>query len=228
MVHSPGRGAWLQANQHGLWTRRLGSSAAWDQLAFLRGSGAIFPSITWPLGVHNAAPAADRGGLHYHDRNCNCNMHRLATPLLLSCDGRRVHFCGGRPSISLAAAERRGACLRYCRVPHCGPGIADQANRQLRYNTAFSFSDARRQVTQQLEDKPGMHLVLVSYDLERHYPGNELVHNGAEFNAEKILWARSKGPKGDLELCQAYSDRTFWSVTTDDKNVSLNPLDLCK
>ena len=95
-------------------------------------------------------------------------------------------------------------------------------------NTAFSFSDARRQVTQQLEDKPGMHLVLVSYDLERHYPGNELVHNGAEFNAEKILWARSKGPKGDLELCQAYSDRTFWSVTTDDKNVSLSPLDLCR
>jgi hypothetical protein len=95
-------------------------------------------------------------------------------------------------------------------------------------NTASSFPNARRQVTQQLEDKPGMHLVLVSYDLERHYPGNELVHNGAEFNTERILWARSKGPKSDLELCQAYSDRTFWSVTTDDKNVSLSPLDLCK
>ena len=95
-------------------------------------------------------------------------------------------------------------------------------------NTAFSFPNARRQVIQQLEDKPGMHLVLVSYDLERHYPGNELVHNGAEFNAERILWARSKGPKSDLELCHDYSDRTFWSVTTDDKNVSLSPLDLCK
>src|ERR1039458_5193653 len=158
MVHSPGRGAWLQANQHGLWTRRLGSSAAWDQLAFLCGSGAIFPSITWPVLV-----------------------------------------------VSLTRQTGSSAM-----------------------NTAVSFSDARRQVTQQLEDKPGMHLVLVSYDLERHYPGNELVHNGAEFNAEKILWARSKGPKSDLELCQAYSDRTFWSVTTDDKNVSLNPLDLCK
>ena len=86
-------------------------------------------------------------------------------------------------------------------------------------NSAFTFPDARRLVAQQLKGKPGMHLVLVSYDLERHYPGNELVHNGAEFNAEKILWARSKGPANDLELCRAYSDRTFWSVTTNDQNV---------
>ena len=95
-------------------------------------------------------------------------------------------------------------------------------------NTASSFPNARKQVAEQLEDKPGKHLVLVSYDLERHYPGNELVHNGAEFNAERILWARSKGAEADLELCRDYSDRTFWNITTDDQNVSLTPLHLCK
>lgn len=95
-------------------------------------------------------------------------------------------------------------------------------------NSTFAFPDNRKLVAQQLGSRPGKHLVLVSYDLERHYPGNELVHNGADFNSEKILWARSKGADNDRELCQAYADRTFWSVTTDDQTASLNPLNLCK
>lgn len=95
-------------------------------------------------------------------------------------------------------------------------------------NSTFALPNARKLVAQQLEDKPGKQLVLVSYNLDQHYPGNELVHNGAEFSAEKILWARSKGHENDLDLCQDYSDRTFWSVRTDDKNVSLTPLALCK
>jgi hypothetical protein len=94
-------------------------------------------------------------------------------------------------------------------------------------NGGFAFLNTRRRVAQQLKNEPGKQLVLVSYDLQ-HYPGNELVHNGADFNSEKILWARSKGTDSDRELCTAYSDRTFWRVQTDDVNVSLNPLDLCK
>jgi hypothetical protein len=95
-------------------------------------------------------------------------------------------------------------------------------------NAVFAFRDARGLVAQQLKNQPGKQLVLVSYDLQRHYPGNELVHNGADFNSEKILWARSKRDDNDRELCQAYPDRTFWSVKTDDVNLSLDPLDLCK
>ena len=95
-------------------------------------------------------------------------------------------------------------------------------------NSTFALPDSRRLVAQQLSSQPGMHLVLVSYDLEQHYPGNELVHNGADFDSEKILWARSKGADKDRELCQAYATRTFWSVTTDDQSISLNLLQLCK
>jgi hypothetical protein len=95
-------------------------------------------------------------------------------------------------------------------------------------NTTFAFSNARTLVAEPLAAKPGKHLVLVTYDLERHYPGNELVHNGAEFGSEKILWARSKGPGNDRDLCQAYPERTFWSLTTDDVKVTLGPLDVCK
>jgi hypothetical protein len=95
-------------------------------------------------------------------------------------------------------------------------------------NSAFAFPDTRKLVIQQLEGGPGKQFVLVSYDLERHYPGNELVHNGADFNSEKVLWARSKGAENDLQLCRLYPDRTFWSLTTDDQHMSLNQLDLCK
>jgi len=94
-------------------------------------------------------------------------------------------------------------------------------------NTTFAFANTRELVARQLADRPGKHLVLVSYDMQRHYPGDELVHNGAEFSAEKILWARSKGSGNDSDLCPAYSDRMFWSVTTDDVQFSLRPLDLC-
>lgn len=94
-------------------------------------------------------------------------------------------------------------------------------------NSGFALPDTRTLIARQLDALPGKHLVLVTYDLGRHYPGDELVHNWADFNSQKILWARSKGAGNDSDLCSAYSDRTFWSVTTDDASYSLRPLALC-
>ena len=94
-------------------------------------------------------------------------------------------------------------------------------------NNAFALPDNRVRIAQQLDQLPGQHLVLVGYDLERHYPGDELVHNGADFASEKILWARSKGELADRELCRSYSGRTFWRVFTDDQQYSLQRVELC-
>lgn len=82
-------------------------------------------------------------------------------------------------------------------------------------------------MAERLATQPGKQLVLVAYDMEHHYPGDELVHNGADFGSEKILWARSKGVSNDVDLCQAYPDRAFWNLTTNDKTFSLQPLKLC-
>ncbi len=92
----------------------------------------------------------------------------------------------------------------------------------------FHFPDQRKAVVEQLMHAPGRQLVLVSYDLDKHYPGNELIHNSADFGSQKILWARSKGPDADRTLCSSYGDREFVRVTTDDTNISLSPVDLCK
>jgi hypothetical protein len=94
-------------------------------------------------------------------------------------------------------------------------------------NAVFTFPDNRRLIEYQLKDQPGKQLVLVSYDLEHHYPGEELVHNGADLESQKILWGRSKGAGNDSDLCSFYSDRNFWSVTSNDVSFSLKPLDLC-
>ena len=95
-------------------------------------------------------------------------------------------------------------------------------------NTAFRSPNQRELIAEQLNARPGKHIVLVSYDVERHYPGNELVHNGAEFGSQKIVWARSKGEGSDSDLCAAFPDRTFWRVVTDDDNFSFGGTDLCK
>jgi hypothetical protein len=93
--------------------------------------------------------------------------------------------------------------------------------------TRFGIPDARKAVLQQLKAGSTRYVVLVSYDFEKHYPGAELVHNGAEFGSEGILWARSKGRESDLGLCTSYPDRTFVGVTTDDTNLSFKVLQLC-
>ena len=92
-------------------------------------------------------------------------------------------------------------------------------------NPPFLTPDTRALITQQLSAIPGKQLVIVAYDMARHYPGTEFVHNRADFDTEKILWARSK--ENDADLCAAYGDRTFWSLTTDDTSYSLKPLALC-
>ena len=96
------------------------------------------------------------------------------------------------------------------------------------WDRKFHFEDQRKLITEQLSAWPGKHIVLVSYDFDHHYPGNELVHNGANFAEEKILWARSKGEGNDLDLCSAYRDRTFWRVITNDEHFSVGTIDLCK
>lgn len=95
-------------------------------------------------------------------------------------------------------------------------------------NSRYALPNTRASVARQLQQYAGKQLVLVSYDLARHYPGDELVHNGADLSTAIVLWARSKGHGNDSDLCQAYADRTFWKLETDDVRYSLNPIVLCQ
>ncbi len=69
----------------------------------------------------------------------------------------------------------------------------------------------RESIVQRLKTLPGQHVVLVSYspdfDLDR-----EWVHNLADIDASKIVWARDMGPEKNQELLDYYHGRQFWMV----------------
>ena len=64
----------------------------------------------------------------------------------------------------------------------------------------YGYSDTRQQVARQLADKPGNQLVLVSYDFDRHYPGSELVHNGADFPRKRFS-GRAPKARATIPTC---------------------------
>jgi hypothetical protein len=72
----------------------------------------------------------------------------------------------------------------------------------------------RANVAQELNAQPGQHVVLVRYapdfDLDR-----EWVFNGADIDAQKIVWARDMGAEKNQELLDYYRGRMFWSVEAD-------------
>ena len=73
---------------------------------------------------------------------------------------------------------------------------------------------ARAAIVRKLDAIPGQHVVFVSYepdfDLDR-----EWVFNGANIDAQKIVWARDMGPQGNQELVDYYRGRKFWEVEAD-------------
>jgi len=74
---------------------------------------------------------------------------------------------------------------------------------------------ARAEIVRELDATPGNHVVFVKYppdfDLDR-----EWVFNGANIDAQKIVWARDMGPKDNRELMSYYRGRKFWQVQAGD------------
>ncbi len=91
---------------------------------------------------------------------------------------------------------------------------------------SYVYGGIRGVVSRVIDEEPGKHIVLVSYQ-SGHVLLDEVVHNGADFGSEKILWARSMEPSKNTELCRAYPDRALWMLSTDDVDVSLKRLDIC-
>lgn len=72
----------------------------------------------------------------------------------------------------------------------------------------------RAELVQQLQNRPGQHLILVKYS-SNHEPTIEWVYNGADIDASKIVWARSLGPKQDADLLRYFHDRCVWEIDAD-------------
>ncbi len=77
-----------------------------------------------------------------------------------------------------------------------------------------SWYDARWQLSEALKTLPGKHLILVRYS-PSHFPLEEWVHNRADIDRAKIVWARDDSNGAETELPRYFADRSVWVLDPD-------------
>jgi hypothetical protein len=67
---------------------------------------------------------------------------------------------------------------------------------------------------ERLAATPGRHLVIVHY-APGHSPHQEWVHNEADIDGAKVVWAHAMGEEPDRELKEYFADRRLWDLYAD-------------
>jgi len=80
--------------------------------------------------------------------------------------------------------------------------------------TAEWHRDARASIAEWLNRRPGKQLVVVRYG-RFHEVNQEWVHNAADIDGSKIVWAREVDPRSDAELLSYFRDREAWLLEAD-------------
>lgn len=88
--------------------------------------------------------------------------------------------------------------------------------------TGAEWVNAREQIEQELAERGGRHLVLVSYE-PGHNSNIEWVYNGADLDDAPVLWARPISSTASQELADWYKDRTVWRLNADANPPQLVP-----
>ncbi len=80
---------------------------------------------------------------------------------------------------------------------------------------AINHGDPRGRIAigRQLDAASGRQLVFVRYGPQHQF--EEWVHNAADIDASRIVWARDLGPDEDQKLLRYYPDRTAWLLEPD-------------
>ncbi len=84
-------------------------------------------------------------------------------------------------------------------------------------------TDTWSQITAETEKVGGNHLILVKYPANKH-SSEDIVYNFAPIDQQKIIYARSMGPKADELLLAYYPDRHIWVYQCANFNCRLHPL----
>jgi hypothetical protein len=73
--------------------------------------------------------------------------------------------------------------------------------------------DGRTEINQRLDQEPGKQLVFVRYSPRHEF--EEWVHNSADIDGQKIVWARDLGSLEDEKLRLYYAGRIAWILEPD-------------
>ena len=88
--------------------------------------------------------------------------------------------------------------------------------------TVAALGVQRAAIEEQLESRPGEHIILVRYSPD-HDAQMEWVYNGADIEHAKIAWARDMGPEKNEELLRFFKDRQCWLLDADASYVHIVP-----
>jgi hypothetical protein len=95
----------------------------------------------------------------------------------------------------------------------------------IRYQTwdAINHDDpeGRIAVNDDLAKAPGQQLVFVRYWPQHRF--EEWVHNAADIDGARVVWARDLGPAENEKLRRYYPNRTAWLLEPDDRPPKLVP-----
>ena len=80
---------------------------------------------------------------------------------------------------------------------------------------AINYGDpqGRIAINQRLAEAPGRHLVFVRYSSSHRY--DEWIHNGADIDRARVVWALELSPEENAKLERYYPDRTVWLLQPD-------------
>jgi len=90
-----------------------------------------------------------------------------------------------------------------------GGFVLHQATSLKRQNRPRNWAVARQNMIRELEQKPGKHLVLVSYGKDAS-PHKEWVYNSADIDNTRVVFARSM--VDNARLLDYFKDRTIWRL----------------
>jgi hypothetical protein len=79
----------------------------------------------------------------------------------------------------------------------------------------FHAGLGREEIVSELDAMPGDDLVFVRYG-GGHDPAREFVYNGADIDAQPVVWAREVGPEGDAALVRYFAGRRVWLLEPDE------------
>lgn len=112
---------------------------------------------------------------------------------------------GRRAMLAALAASAAGSVVSFTRAEH----------------PERRFSARRAEIAGTLARQGGAHVVIVSYGAA-HDVHQEWVYNGADIDAQTVIWARDMGANNE-RLLAYYRGRRFWTVEPDTTGMPLRP-----
>ena len=104
--------------------------------------------------------------------------------------------------------------MLFARVAAAGPIEAywkTKSEWPSKWFSSIPLQTGRARIAERLNAQAGDHLVFVTYDPDPNYV-YDWVHNEAEIDGSRIVWARDMGAAKNQELIDYFKDRRVWMV----------------